>query len=315
MVSVSAAAVLLACSSSSNDAPAPDPGADAAPPDARTTDNDAGAPQDGAAPDGGPTQSRPYTTVVPPGYKAGTLAPLVILLHGYSATGELQESYFKLTAVANAETFLYAIPDGTKDPMGNQFWNASASCCNFYGSQVDDIGYVTSIIDDMSAKYSVDPKRIYVVGHSNGGFMAHRMACELSGRIAGIVSLAGTMDAANFTCKATTPVSILHVHGTADTTIAYAGGSAVNGAPAFLGAKETVAVWATKNGCTGALTDSGETLDLDTKLAGAETKVERYTCATGAVELWTIEGGGHIPSFGTTWPTLIWNFLKAHPKP
>ena len=307
--------MVVACSSS-DDTPATTPsGTDASVGDASTTTEDGSALTDASTgTDGGPPQGRPYKTVVPTGYDKAKPAPLVILLHGYSASSTVQEAYFHLGAVANAETFLYAIPDGTVDGMGNQFWNASASCCNFYGSTVDDIGYIAGIIDDMSARYSVDPKRIYVVGHSNGGFMAHRMACELSGRIAAIVSLAGTMDAANFTCKADHPVSILHVHGTADTTIAYAGGSVANGAPAFLGAKDTVAVWAGKNGCTGPLTDAGETLDLDTKLAGSETKVERYTCTTGAVELWSIQGGAHVPSFGTTWGSLIYGFLKAHPK-
>jgi polyhydroxybutyrate depolymerase len=175
---------------------------------------------------------------------------------------------------------------------------------------------VDAIIEDMSKKYNVDPKRVYLVGHSNGGFMSHRTACDLSPRIAAIVSLAGAVWKDASKCKPTSPVSILEVHGNADTTISYDGGSAAAGLPAFPSAKETVADWAALEGCSATLTDMGKTLDLDTGLPGEETKLEHHDgCKQGAVELWTIQGGGHIPSLTSQWGSAIYGFLESHPKP
>lgn len=71
------------------------------------------------------------------------------------------------------------------------FWNATNSCCDLFHSGVDDSAYIASIIADVKSTVAVDPKRIFVVGHSNGGFMAYRMACNHAGDIAAIVSLAG----------------------------------------------------------------------------------------------------------------------------
>ena len=87
--------------------------------------------------------------------------------------------------------FLYAFPDGTRDRLGNRFWNASDACCDLFQSGVDDVAYLTAVIDDMSARFHVDAKRIHLVGHSNGGFMSHRYACDRAERVAAFVSLAG----------------------------------------------------------------------------------------------------------------------------
>lgn len=303
----------FACSSS-NDAPAPAGSVV----DASTEGGSSGAVEAGdagASFDGAALSGRPYKSFVPSKYDPSRPAPLVVLLHGYTASGDVQESYFKLAKVAEDKTFLYAYPDGTVDARGNRFWNAASSCCNFFGAKVDDVAYVTAVIDEMSAKHSVDPKRIYLVGHSNGGFMAHRMACELSGRIAAIVSLAGTLDQDTSACKPAAPVSVLQVHGDADGTIAYTGGSVASGVPSFLGAREAVAFWAKADGCDPTLAAGGPDLDLDTGLAAADTNVLRHACARGAAELWTIRGGAHTPAFQADWAARVWGFLEAHPKP
>ena len=115
-----------------------------------------------------------------------------VCLHTHTARpAQLQESYFQLAATASANGMLYADPDGTTDPNGSMFWNATNSCCDLFHSGVDDSAYIASIIADVKSTVAVDPKRIFVVGHSNGGFMAYRMACNHAGDIAAIVSLAG----------------------------------------------------------------------------------------------------------------------------
>lgn len=280
-----------------------------------TTTDEAGSASDASTTTPGPVdlQNRPYDVTVPSSYDKSKATPLVVLLHGFRATAAIQDDYFQLSAYAQTKGFLVALPNGTKDPQGNTFWNASDACCNFFGSKVDDVGYIGAVIADMKNKYNVDPKRVYVVGHSNGGFMANRFACERADDVAAIVSLAGAAPGNTIPCNPSSPVAMLQVHGTADETVAYAGASFYPGGPAFPGAKATVALWANKNGCANALEESG-TIDLETSLDGAETKVASHMCATGAAELWTITSGKHIPKFQSDWAARFYAFLEAHPK-
>lgn len=259
----------------------------------------------------GPLDGRAYKVKIPSGYNAAKPTPLVILLHGFSASGELQELYFNFSALAESRTFLYAYPDGTLNPLNLRFWNAQEWCCDFFKSGIDDVAYTTAVIDDMAKRYNVDKKRIFVVGHSNGGFMAHRVACDLSSRVAAVVSLAGAQQNDPTRCLPSELVSVLQVHGTLDALIGYGGSTSF-----YPGARESVALWATRNGCTGRLTYSGENRDLDAVIPGAETKVEKYTgCPTGgAVELWSIQGGSHTPLFTSHWTEGVYDFFMSHPK-
>ena len=261
-----------------------------------------------------PTADRPYGLKVPAGYDGQHPVPLVVLLHGYTSNGATQAAYFGLTDEADRAGFLLAYPDGTRDRFGNRFWNATDACCDFFHSGVDDVAYLDAVIADISAKYPVDPARIYVVGHSNGAFMAHRYACDRAAKVAAIVTLAGMTWKDQSHCGAGLPVSVLHVHGRDDMTIRYEGGATPAGV--YPGAVETVGDWAKKDGCSGALTVTGRKLDLDGTIPGDETDEASWTgCPAGtAVTLWTIEGGGHVPAFNQHWAESIWAFLAAHPK-
>ena len=264
--------------------------------------------------------ARPYDVFVPPSYREGTPMPLLLLLHGYSASGDIQEAYFQMQALAEARGFLYVHPDGTLNPIGEQFWNATPACCGF-NSKVDDSQYLLDIIDDVSARYDVDPKQVYVMGHSNGGFMSYRMACDHADVVAAVASLAGATFADDADCAPSQPVSVLQVHGTADATISYGGGQILGNT--YPGAIETAAKWAAYNGCTGGLgAPDATTLDFDQSVAGAETSPQFHEgCPSGvAVGVWTIDGGSHIPPINTaTTPypmtAAIVDFLLAHPKP
>lgn len=258
---------------------------------------------------------RPVTLHVPPAYVAGVPAPLVILLHGYGASGALEDLYLGLTAVSDARGFLYARPDGTVDAAGKRFWNATDGCCNFDNASVDDSTYVSSLITQIKARYAVDPKRVFLIGHSNGGFMSYRMACDHPDQIAAIASLAGAMWTDATKCTPGKPVAILQIHGTADATVGYGGGQ-IQGRT-FPSAETTVNDWVTLNGCSATGDTTAPALDLDTKLAGAETKVTKYTgCKPGGhAELWAIQGGAHIPSVAPTFSANVIDFLYAHPKP
>ena len=237
--------------------------------------------------------ARPYQTTIPASYK-GAPTPLVILLHGYGETGFVQDAYFGLDAVAEDKGFLLAYPDGTVDSNGEHFWNATDACCDLDHTGVDDVAYLNAVIDDMERQYNVDKKRVYFTGHSNGGFMSHRMACDAAPRIAAIASLAGAVWKDASKCNPTEPVGVVEIHGDMDMEVPYDGG------PDLPSAMQTVATWSQKNGCTGDLTDTGETMDLDFEIDGPETGVARYTCAQGAAELWTMHGAGHLPNFRRT---------------
>jgi polyhydroxybutyrate depolymerase len=264
---------------------------------------------------------RPVTVHVPSGYDRSHPAPLLIGLHGYGGAGEKVDAYFSLAGLARQRGYLYALPDGPLDSIGKRFWNATDACCDFDRSNVDDAGYLDGVIKAIRAKLAVDPKRIYLIGHSNGGFMVHAMACAHSDEIAAIVSIAGATFADPGKCSPSVPVAVLHVHGTADNTIAYDGGtiqglgSGQRMAP-YPGAETTVGTWATYDGCA-TKTVLDERLDVDADVPDAETSVTRWQgCRPGgAVELWTVTGGGHGPNLTNAFREAVMDYVAAHSKP
>ncbi len=254
---------------------------------------------------------------VPAGYDTATLAPLIVQLHGYTSSGVVHDRYTGIGALADAYGFISIAPDGTREvgENRNSFWNASDACCNFGGSTVDDVGYVMSLIDEVSSRWSVDPDRIFLVGHSNGGFMSYRIAYEHPDRIAAIVSLAGATAAGPRPAPGA-PVNVLQIHGTDDRTIAYAGGALGADDTRYPGAMASVRQWARYNGCEGAGA-AREMRDLDASLPGHEsgTLVFESGCAPGgSVALWTISDGGHSPVLSDTYAEQVVEWLLAHPR-
>lgn len=254
---------------------------------------------------------RPYDVFVPTGYDEATATPLVILLHGYGASSNIQEFYFNFEPEAEARGFLYVRPDGLVNSIGNQYWNGTPACCD-QTQATDDSGYLLHIIDEVSAAYNVDQSRVYLVGHSNGGFMSYRMACEHADRIAAIVSLAGAMFLDPADCSPSEPVNILQIHGTDDGTIQFGGGSTPLGE--FPSATTTVETWATYNDCT-TEPNALDKRDIAANIEGNETIATEFVgCPVdGAVELWTIPGGSHIPLLAPTYAATIFGWLLDHP--
>lgn len=254
--------------------------------------------------------ARPYRVRAP---AAGAPVPLVVLLHGYGANGLAQDTYFGLGQLVPTRRFVLATPDGTLDASNRRFWNATDACCDFARTGVDDVAYIRAIIDDAKARYAIDPNRVYVIGHSNGGFMALRIACELSDRVAAVMSLAGAGFSDATRCRPSQPVHVLQVHGTLDATIQYNGGSFPS-VGSYPGAERTVSDWAMRNGCGAMRQSAGAPMDLESTLAGPETTRQAHAeCrAGGSAELWTIQGGAHIPTFAPEWATSVIDWLFAH---
>lgn len=256
--------------------------------------------------------ARPFKLFVPSTYNVSFSAPLILALHGYSQTGDKFEKYLNLKSVAEARGILYVHPDGTADKTGTRFWNATPECCDFHSPKVDDDGYLISIIDEVSKNYSVDPERIYIIGHSNGGFMANRMACTHADRIAAVVSLAGGSFIKSSMCKPSSPINVLEIWGTKDVT--YKGNHIMG--KVIPGAVQTAAIWGALDHCSKNVFMLPQKLDLDAKLKGSETTQSQYTeCAANAdVEFWTIVGADHVPKISNDFTAAVVDFLLAHPK-
>ena len=252
---------------------------------------------------------------VPAEYSSEKPAPLIVLLHGYSSSGAMQDGYMGFSKLADQYGFLLVAPDGNREPGGDErrFWNASDACCDFFSTEVDDSAYVADIIKEVKAKFTVDNNRIYLVGHSNGGFMSYRAAYEHSNTIAAIASLAGASHIEERDAPAN-PVHVLQIHGTADGTIAYEGSHILQNY--YPSALETVQRWAAYNGCK-AEGEARELRDLVSTLEGNEssTVVFKQGCkAGGSAELWTIADGSHVPAFSPTFTAQVVEWLYAHPK-
>ncbi|HEY3494675.1 MAG TPA: PHB depolymerase family esterase [Polyangiaceae bacterium] len=239
--------------------------------------------------------------------------PLVLLLHGLGASAEALAEHTDWAAFAEKARFAWLSPNGPKDHLGRRFWNASDACCNFDRVKVDHVRGLGELLKRTVAGGRIDPERVFVVGYSNGGFMAHRLACELpAGAVRGIVSLAGAGPLAAVACTPQPSLRVLQVHGDADKAVAYAGGPIFGNAgwPVHPSAEKTVADWAARLGCKRS-TAPIAALDFDAKLAGAETSVERFTrCAPALVELWTIRGGAHNIGLHSPSQEAIWKFLN-----
>jgi polyhydroxybutyrate depolymerase len=235
-------------------------------------------------------------------------APLLILLHSASTSGSHLEKYTKLASNAKKNGIIYIAPDGMTNPYGKRFWNASKSCCNRFKQEVDDVAYIDSLIEEINAKTPVDPKRIYLIGHSNGAFMSFTYACKTD-KVAAIVAIAGAMDV-NPDCTPATPVSLLNIHGTADKTIKVDGG--VMNDFAYTSAATTVDKFVAVNRCAQA---TAEKKDFEPSIKGSETTIFDYVCGTHAeLQYWKIADGSHRPQLPKDFAQQVISFLLKQSK-
>lgn len=254
----------------------------------------------GCAPDF-QVQQRAYELDAPKGSSPEVAVPLVILLHGYAASGWAQTVVTPFGEIIDQKQFVLARPNGTVNSLGKRFWNATDYCCDFDRTGVDDVAFLRALIADVRSKRAVS--QVFVVGHSNGGFMALRLACEASDVIDGVVSLAGATWLEDGKCAGGRMIPVLLVHGTKDETIRYDG--EVGKYPS---ASETFRRFARRAGCDSASSSReldflGEASDLET------TSAEPAQCAR-AVELWTLRDAGHVPGFDARWTNAVIDWLQ-----
>ncbi|MFA9459681.1 alpha/beta hydrolase family esterase [Thiohalorhabdus methylotrophus] len=239
---------------------------------------------------------RPVRVLVPEDVSAPS-RPLVVLLHGYGVNARKQDAYLRLSPLVDRRRFLLALPDGTVDRAGKRGWNAGRTFGNPYGHRADDAAYLAAVIRRLQARFSADPRRIFLVGHSNGGRMAYQLVCRHPGTAAALVSLAGAqLGDPSRQCPPGPALRVLQIHGTADAKAAYGGGRFQG--RAHPSAEEAAAQWAAYDGCPPRPAPDGERLDLEVTVPGPDTTARTHArgCRPGgAVTLWSVEGGGHVP--------------------
>ena len=258
-------------------------------------------------------RTRRYFLHAPPGYDGKKPLPLVLVLHGGGQSPESAERMSGMSAKADKEDFLAAYPSGTGRSSRMPTWN-SGNCCGYaIQNNVDDVAFLRALIDKLEHDYSVDPRRIFVTGISNGGMMSYRVGCELADKIAAIAPVEG---AQNTDCRPSGPVSVIVFHGSADRLVPFNGGST----PFQIGSKRSdtsvanaIAFWVKKDGC----------LPNPKHNENGAAHTDIYSgCKNGTgVALYAIQGGRHL------WPgsrisgnsvaatDLMWSFFLQHPKP
>lgn len=236
------------------------------------------------------------------------LAPLVLVLHGSQRDAKSVEDRSQYDALAQQQGFVVVYPEGV-----DLFWNAG-NCCG--PAATDDVTFIKDLIAKLVADGSIDSKRVFVVGVSNGAMMAQRLGCELAGQISAIASVAGSL--VTDSCSPSRAISILEMHGTADNLIPYEGAASCFESASGVTERclSTLAVmegWATRDGCPASpvKTDSGIT--------------KTYTWAPcrdrSIVVLDAIDGAGHNwfgPDLLAGEPSatqVTWSFFEHAPPP
>ena len=257
------------------------------------------------------------TVMVPDSYSGGKTVPLVVSLHGFGGSGDSYTVYWKRNGQVDSRGFIMVAPTGQRDSRGRTFWNATDACCNKDQRDVDDSAYLRRLIEAVEAAYKVDPQSIHITGYSNGGFMAHRMACEHSDKIASIVSVAGAGFADPKRCTPTEAVSVLQVHGLQDPIIRYDGGTlkTYEGTVdiAYPSATASVVFWAHHNEANPQAAE-GPLRDFSDRAAGDDTRTTLYEGGTAAAELWAIAGEGHAPRLSSAFHEAVVHWMLSHPK-
>jgi polyhydroxybutyrate depolymerase len=268
--------------------------------------------------------TRRYVVHVPPQHDHGAPLPLVFALHGNGGRPEVMMRGKGIPQAANKHGFIAVFPCGARPVPGkpNGFgWVPSSASWRPGFPQIDDQGFFEALLDELEADLSIDPRRIYVTGFSNGGRMTHWLGAVLSQRVAAIAPVGAT---AGVAVSDTSPVTfppdppeampVLMINGKDDPRIPYAGGPSVKNGVVQPGLKasaaDNFAHWMAANDCTGQP-------QVEVSPNGKLTRRWNTGVDGARVVLVSVEGLTH------RWPTKIagkptiqriWEFFEAHPK-
>lgn len=260
-----------------------------------------------------PEANREAATVHLPDHPAEREAwPVVLMLHGFSPRPDYVNGFFGIQEEAARRGFVLVVPKGRKNALGSRFWSATDGCCDFEKTRGDDVAYLTGLLREVGTRVKMDAKRVYVIGHSNGGFMAHRLACDTRGLFAAAVSFAGVTWKDPARCPSLDALSLLQVHSVDDGTIKFNGDKGLPMLAPYPGAEETVGRYVANHECAGSPTEG--TMDSVTSLPGIDTDTRAWSrCRGGAeVALWRIRSGGsnaHNPAVTAEFRAKLLDFL------
>jgi polyhydroxybutyrate depolymerase len=255
----------------------------------------------------------PAKLYLPAHLGVGERVPLLMVLHGFGVSSALLVEKVGLNRMADAKRFAYLAPEGSHDSLGRPFWNAGPSCCDLEHRTLEDTQRLRALLEFNLQNRAIDPKRVFLIGDSNGAFMAERLACEMSDHLAGLISVAGAAAGPEVPCAPSSPLSVLEIHGDADPIVHYEGGVVFDRSDLspYPSALDTAKAWAQRLNCSGNLQSTGQ-IDLEPNISGRETDMQHFTGCRGAVELWTVRGGGHYVALQPPAIDAMWQFLIAH---
>lgn len=270
---------------------------------------------------------RTYLVHVPEGYDGSRPIPLLVAIHGaFSSAGEM-ERITGFSRMADREGFVALYPNGIGLFGWLRHWNSGHCCAKAREAGIDDVGFLDAVIGEVTARLNIDPERVYVTGHSNGGMMTYRYAAERAGRVAAAAVVAGTIGGKPSAAEQEwrvpdpgSPVPIIAFHGTADSNVPYEGGPDFRGrGNTWISADASARFWADRNGCPSA--------PLTTTLYGGRVEVKTWQpCREGSsTRFYRLNGWGHAwpgPCFKDAdgpYPgdefdaaEIIWDFFKFH---
>ena len=245
---------------------------------------------------------RTYRIHIPPSFNKAIQMPLILVLHGGGGTAEGMEEQLTLGGFNNLsdkEGFIVVYPNGIE-----KHWNDGRKNVSYRTHQenIDDVGFISALIDNITEEFNINPGRVYVTGMSNGAMMSYRLACEISEKIAAIAPVTGAIpEDVVPQCLPSKPVSVLAISGTDDPLVPWEGGDIKSlffhkPLGKVLSVPDSVNYWVIRNNCS-PIPNITWLPDLD---PGDDTRVRREVYSDGdegaEVILYVIEGGGH------TWP-------------
>ena len=272
---------------------------------------------------------RNYWLHIPKNYNAQKQTALVVVIHGAFSTALKMERESGFSEVADREGFLVAYPSGAYGLFGLfQHWNAGHCCGKAARDRIDDVGFLDAVIDDISLRFHVDSRRIYMVGFSNGGMLTYRFSAERTHRLAAAAILAASLGGRSSsespwwkTPQPSKPLPMIIFHGLDDEVVPYKGGMSPRkrGEREYLPVSESVNFWIENNNC------SREA--IEDQLYGGRVTRKSWADSQGENEviLYSIDNWGH------QWPSpyfteklnkndalsnfnaaeLIWDFFQS----
>ena len=237
------------------------------------------------------------------GYQSN--ATVLFVLHGYTSRALWIMNYSGFQTIADDAGIIVIYPQGTLLPAtGQTHWNVGGWTTS---STTDDVGFINSVINFMNDEYSINPKRIYSTGMSNGGYMSYKLACDLSSRIAAVASVTGSMTNQTLDgCNPSHSTSVAQIHGLQDSVVNYAG----NGFSKPI--EEVMSYWVDNNNCS----PEPDTFEIFGSNGGGIHDVYSGCDDQTNVELFLMNNMGHswpnIDDHDLQGSTAVWNFLSKY---